>query len=191
MYNFEKMKEATKLFIEAIGDDPSREGLLETPDRVSRMYGKLLNGYGEDVTKYAKTFTATSDDMVTLHNIPFYSFCEHHIILFIGRLHICYVPDKKIIGVSKLVRIARTFTKKLNIQENLTTEIADAIERIVKPKGVAVQLQAQHFCTSLRGVRTTEGIMTTTAVRGVLKDNPMARNEFLDTIKRSGSIFSY
>lgn len=191
MYNYEKMKQATKLFIEAIGDDPNREGLIETPNRVAKMYGRLLDGYDEDITKYAKTFTATSDDMVTLHNIPFYSFCEHHIILFIGRMHICYVPDKKVLGVSKLVRIARSFTKRLQIQEDLTKQIADAIEKVITPKGVAVQMQAQHFCMTLRGVRSTNGIMTTTAVRGVLKTNSDARNEFLDTIKQQGSIFSY
>jgi GTP cyclohydrolase I len=191
MYNYDKMKEATKMFLEAIGEDPNREGLIETPDRVARMYGKLLDGYDEDITKHAKLFTATSDDMVTLHNIPFYSFCEHHIILFIGRMHMCYVPDKHVIGVSKLIRIARSFTKRLNIQEELTKNIADAIENLVKPKGVAVQVQAQHFCITLRGARSTNGIMTTTAVRGVLKDNPMARSEFLDTIKRNDSVFSY
>lgn len=191
MYDNQKMQQATKLFIEAIGDDPTREGLIETPKRVADMYEILLGGYGIKNEEHVKIFTAESQDMVTLHNIPIFSLCEHHLMLFVGKIHIAYIPNKKVIGVSKLVRIARTHTKKLQIQERLTKEIADDITRLLNPLGVAVQIQAQHFCMALRGVRSPGGIMTTTAVRGILKDDEKARNEFLQTIKSNESVFSY
>jgi len=190
-YDFEKMKQATTLFIEAIGDDPKREGLLETPERVAKMYQILLGGYDIENEEHVKLFTAESQDMVTLHNVPIYSFCEHHIVLFVGRLHVAYIPNKTVIGVSKIVRIARTHTKKLQIQERLVKEIADDLERLLKPQGVAVQIQAQHFCMALRGVRANDSIMTTTAVRGLFKEDPKARSEFLDTIKREAGVYGY
>ncbi len=185
------MKKATTLFIEAIGDDPNREGLIETPDRVAKMYKVLLGGYGIKNEDYVKLFKAESEDMVTLHNIPIYSFCEHHLVLFVGRLHVAYIPADKVIGVSKIVRIARTHTKKLQIQERLVKEIADDLERLLKPQGVAVQIQAQHFCMALRGVRANNSIMTTTSVRGMFKDDSKARAEFLDTIKRESGVYAY
>jgi len=190
-YDYDKMKKATTMFIEAIGDDPKREGLLETPDRVAKMYKILLGGYGADNTEHVKLFKAESQDMVTLHNIPIYSFCEHHIVLFVGKLHVAYVPSEKVIGVSKIVRIARTHTKKLQIQERLVKDIADDLEKLLSPQGVAVQIQAQHFCMALRGVRANNSVMTTTAVRGLFKEDSKARSEFLDTIKKEGSVYGY
>lgn len=190
-YDYEKMKQATKLFIEAIGDSVNREGLFDTPKRVATMYQVLLGGEDIDNVKHVKMFKAESDDMVTLHNIPIYSFCEHHLMLFVGKLHIAYIPNRSVIGISKLIRIARTHTKKLQIQERLVKEIADDLQRLLQPKGVAVQIQATHFCIALRGVRSHGAIMTTTVVRGILKDDEKARNEFLNTIKREGTVYGY
>lgn len=190
-YDMEKMKQATRMFIEAIGDDPDREGLLDTPTRAAKMWKILLGGYDLDNTEHVRVFTAESQDMVTLSNINFFSYCEHHMQPFIGKLAISYIPNTKVLGVSKLVRIARTHGKKLQIQERLTKEIADDIERLLNPLGVAVQLRMQHFCMALRGVRSQESVMTTTAVRGLFKDDPKARAEFLDTIKNNHEVFGY
>lgn len=190
-YDAEKMKQATRLFIEAIGDNPDREGVLETPQRCAEMYQILLGGYDIDNTDHVKMFKAEGEDMVTVHNIPLYSFCEHHMVPFIGKMHISYIPKEKIIGLSKLVRIARTHTKKLQVQERLTKEIADDIEKLLSPQGVAVQIQATHFCMVLRGVRAHGSVTTTTTVRGMFKDDAKARSEFLDTIKRESGVYGY
>jgi len=191
MYDYEKVKESCRLFLEGIGEDPKREGLIETPERFAKMYKILLGGYGDDNAQYVKLFTAESQDMVTVTNVNFFSYCEHHIQPFIGKLSIAYIPNKKIIGVSKLIRIARTHTKKLQIQERLVKEIVDDLERLLEPQGVAVQLKAQHFCMALRGVRSQESVMITTAVRGLFKEDEKARNEFLETIKGTHEVFGY
>lgn len=191
MYNYEKVKQSCKLFLEGIGEDPTREGLLETPDRVAKMYQVLLGGYEMDNVKHAKLFTAESNDMVTMHHIPFYSFCEHHLMLFVGKIHIAYVPHRTIVGISKLARIARTHTKKLQIQERLTKVIVEDLEILLRPLGVAVQIQAQHFCIALRGARSHRSVMTTTAVRGLFKEDAKARSEFLDTIKADSNVYGY
>jgi GTP cyclohydrolase I len=190
-FDYEKVKQSCKLFLEGIGEDPSREGLLETPDRFARMYQILLGGYDSDNTQHVKVFTAESTDMVTVANVNFFSYCEHHIQPFIGKLSIAYIPGEKIIGVSKLVRLARTHAKKLQVQERLVKEIADDVERLLKPQGVAVQLKAQHFCMALRGVRSQESVMVTTAVRGLFKTDEKARAEFLETIKGNHDVFGY
>ena len=190
-YDAEKMKAATRLFIEAIGDDPNREGLLETPERCARMWKVLLGGYGESNEKHIKVFTAEAQDMVTVCNVNFYSYCEHHMQPFIGKLSMAYIPNEKVLGVSKLVRMARTHCKKLQIQERLTKQIADDIQNLLNPLGVAVQLKAQHYCMALRGVRSQESVMVTTAVRGLFKDDEKARNEFLETIKGGHEVNGY
>lgn len=190
-YDYEKVKKATRLFLEGIGENPDREGLLETPDRVAKMQAIMLGGYDLDNQQYVKLFEAESDDMVTLSNINFTSMCEHHLQPFIGKLHIAYIPNKHIIGISKLVRIARTHCRKLQNQERLTKNIADDIEKLLQPRGVAVQMRSQHFCMCLRGVRSQGSVMTTTAVRGLIKEDAKARAEFLEAIKGENNVFGY
>lgn len=190
-YDYEKVKQATKLFLEGIGEDVNREGLLETPDRVAEMQEVMFGGYSIDNREHVKLFEAESDDMVTLSNINFVSYCEHHLQPFIGKFHVAYIPNKHIVGISKLVRIARTHCKKLQNQERLTKNIADDIEKLLEPKGVAVQMRSQHFCMCLRGVRSQGSVMTTTAVRGLIKEDAKARTEFLDAIKGDNNVFGY
>lgn len=190
-YDHEKMKKATTMFLEAIGEDVSREGILETPERVAKMYGKLLNGYDENVEEHVKLFDAEGSKMVTLGPVRFYSYCEHHLQLFTGHIYMCYIPKDKIVGISKLVRIARVFCKRLQVQERLTNQIADALDKALKPEGCAVMIRSQHFCMNLRGVQTPGSIMTTTEVRGLLKEDLKAREEFLKTVEYNTDVFSY
>lgn len=191
MYNYEKMKQATSMFLEALGEDPKREGIIETPDRVAKMYGKLLNGYDEDPAKHVKLFKAEGSSMITLSPVRFYSYCEHHLQLFTGHIHMCYIPNEKIVGISKLVRIARTFCKRLQVQERLTHQIADALQKHLEPIGCGVMIRSQHFCMNLRGVQTPGSIMTTTEVRGLLKEDLKAREEFLKTVQYDNNVFGY
>ena len=184
MINQEKIKQSVILLLEAIGDDPNREGLKETPDRVARMYAKILNGYDEDPGKYLTVFEAESNDMVIVKDIPFYSFCEHHLILFVGKMHIAYIPDKKMIGLSKLVRMARVYAKRPQVQERLTKQIADILVEKLS-NDVMVYIEAEHYCMSIRGVRAPGSKTVTSAVRGKFLNPPKNRNpkeEFLKAI---------
>lgn len=190
-YDFEKVKAGVRLIIEGIGDDPEREGVIETPDRVAKMYAKTLNGYGRDPKDDAKTFTAESGDMVTIKGMPFYSTCEHHMQPFFGVFHFAYVPNKTIIGLSKPLRMARIYMARLQVQERLTMQLADMFQEVLCPHGVAVQLNATHMCMALRGVRCSGASTTTTAVRGLFKDDSKAREEFLETIKHTPQVFAY
>lgn len=183
MYDYEKMKKATRLFIEAIGDDPEREGLIETPDRVARFYGTVLNGYDLKPEDHLKVFTEKTRNMVIVKDIPLYSFCEHHIALFHGTISIAYVPDGKVLGLSKLVRLARVFAKRLQIQERLTDQIAEALDEALLPKGVAVRIEAEHTCMSIRGVRTPGARTVTTRLTGVFLSKPEVREEFFIALK--------
>ncbi len=182
MYNFKKMEEAIKLFLVAIGDDSTRDGLKETPKRVAKYWEQILNGYNEDPKKHLKIFKSDTDDMVVVE-APIYSFCEHHIALFHGKIYIAYIPDGKVIGISKLVRIARVFAKRLQIQERLVKEISDFLAKHLSPQGVAVHIKAEHTCMSIRGVRTPGSKTITTRLTGLFKTDPAARAEFLQYIK--------
>jgi len=182
-YDREKVEQATKLLLEGIGEDVNREGVRETPKRVALMYEEILNGYDIDYKKYVKLFNVDSDDMVIIKDIPFYSFCEHHLVLFVGTLAIAYIPKGKVIGLSKLVRIARVFAKRPQIQERLTKQIHDAIDECVPNRGVAVSIKAEHFCMSIRGTRTPGTSTTTNKLSGLFFDDVKARTEFLGTIK--------
>ena len=182
-YNFDKVKQATRLLLEGIGDDPDREGLKETPDRVARMYQEILNGYDLDYKNHVKLFTCDSNDMVVVKDIPFYSYCEHHLQLFVGKLSIAYLPKGKVIGLSKLVRIARTFAKRPQIQERLTQQIHEAVQDSIPNEGVAVSIEAEHFCMSIRGVRTPGAKTKTTRLSGLFKEDSKARGEFLEALK--------
>jgi len=181
-YNYEKVKEAVKLLLEGIGEDINREGLLETPDRVARMYKKILNGYKDNPENHLKVFKTESRDMVVVKNIPIYSFCEHHLVPFSGKIHIAYIPIDKMTGLSKLVRMARVYAKRPQVQERLTTQIANALEKHLS-KHCAVQIEAEHMCMNMRGVRSPGSITVTSAVRGWFKDNPATKQEFINAMK--------
>lgn len=182
-YDYDKVKQSVRLFLEGIGDDPDRDGLKETPDRVARMYKDILSGYDIDVKQYLKLFDYDSKDMVIVKDIPFYSYCEHHLQLFVGNLSMAYIPDGKVIGLSKLVRIARVFAKRPQIQERLTKQIHDAIALNVPNKGVAVSITAEHFCMSIRGTRVPGSKTTTNKLSGLFFEDEKTRSEFLHNIK--------
>lgn len=185
-FNSKKIEDGVKQIIEGIGDDVNRDGVKETPKRVAKMYKSILNGYDElsEVIEHVKLFDDKSRDMVLVTGVPFYSFCEHHMIPFVGKLHIAYIPKgNKILGISKLVRIARIFAKKLQVQERLTKEISDAISKYVPNDGVAVRIEAEHMCMSIRGVRTPGAKTVTTNLTGLFKKDAMSRSEFIEAIK--------
>lgn len=152
MVNKEKVEEAVRMLLEGIGEDCNREGLRETPMRVARMYEELLEGMDASVKDHlSKTFTAQDNQMVLEKDIPFYSICEHHMMPFFGKIHIAYIPNGKVVGISKLVRTVEVFARRLQIQERMTAEIADAIMEHLDPRGVMVMVQAEHMCMTMRG----------------------------------------
>lgn len=180
-----KIEEGIRLVLEGIGEDPNREGLLDTPKRVAKMYMKTLNGYTEDPKEHLRLFTEKTDNMVIVKDIPFFSYCEHHLVPFIGKIHIGYIPKDKIIGISKLVRLARVFCKRLQVQERLTDQIADILQKELDPQGVMVYIEAEHGCMVLRGVRTPGAKTITAAVRGVFTDHDKtAKAEFMLSITK-------
>lgn len=184
----QKVLDSVKTILECIGEDPSREGLLDTPKRVLKSYTKLYGGYQMNPSEILKTtFTETSDEMVLLKNIEFYSTCEHHMLPFFGKMHIAYIPGLnegkcKVVGISKLARLAECFARRLQIQERLVNQIADALETHLGAAGVMVVAEAQHMCMTSRGVEKQNSIMTTSAIRGVFK-KPETRGEFLTLIR--------
>ena len=172
--------------LEELGEDPSREGLERTPHRVWESLSFLTDGYGrelEDVVGDA-VFEERYDEMVVVRDIEFYSLCEHHMLPFFGRAHIAYVPDGRIVGLSKLPRAVDLFSHRLQVQERLTTQIADALEDVLQPKGVGVVMEAAHLCMMMRGVQKQSSQTMTSAMRGIFKSDPRTRSEFLDLLKR-------
>lgn len=184
--DFKTIEKSIKDILVAVGEDPDREGLLATPDRVARAYGELLEGYRIDPIKLVNnaTFTANYDDMVIVRDIEFYSLCEHHMLPFIGRAHIAYLPKGKVIGLSKIPRIVDMFSRRLQIQEKMTRQIADFLNTLLKPRGVAVVMEAVHLCGMIRGVRKHDARMTTSSMLGAFRNNETTRMEFLDNISR-------
>ncbi len=184
--DFKAIEEATHKILEAVGEDPEREGLLDTPSRVARAYGELLEGYRIDPIKLVNnaTFTANYDDMVIVRDIEFYSMCEHHMLPFIGRAHVAYLPKGKVIGLSKIPRIVDMFSRRLQIQEKMTRQIADFLDTLLEPRGVAVVMEAVHLCGMIRGVRKHDARMTTSSMLGAFRKNEATRMEFLDNISR-------
>src|ERR1051325_5706969 len=167
---------------------PAREGLLETPARASRAYRELFAGYEADPREYlARTFEEVGgyDELVLLRDIPVVSFCEHHMLPFIGRAHVGYLPAQRVVGISKLARVVHGFARRLQIQEKLTAEIAEAICDILKPKGVGVVIVSEHSCMTMRGVNTPGSRLTTSSLLGEVRDDPRTRQEFFDLV-RSG-----
>ncbi len=176
----ERIRKAAKEILLALGEDTEREGLKKTPERVARMYAELLGGMHEDPKKHLRSvFTENYDEIVLLRNIPFYSICEHHLMPFIGSAHVAYLPSGTVLGVSKLARIVDCFARRLQTQERLTYQIADFIMNSLKPKGVAVVLEASHSCMTIRGIKKPGSVMVTSALRGIFKRDPRSRNEVM------------
>ena len=176
---------AVREILEAIGEDPDRDGLLDTPARVARMYAEIFAGLHDTPEKHLKTtFEADHDEMVMVRDIPIYSACEHHLIPFIGKAHIAYIPgeDGRITGLSKLARLADVYARRPQVQERLTVQIADALERVLNPRGVLVAVQAEHLCMSMRGVRKAGTTTVTSAVRGLFRSNTATRYEAMRLI---------
>ena len=180
----ERVAKAVREILEAVGEDPDRDGLVDTPDRVARMYAEVLSGIGVDPS-IELTFEANHDEMVMVHDIPVYSLCEHHLVPFVGRAHVAYIPseDGRITGLSKLPRLVNGFARRLQVQERLTAQIADELERSLKPRGVFVVVEAEHLCMSMRGVRTPGTTTTTSAMRGQFRDSVATRNEAMQLIR--------
>ncbi len=181
----EQAEEAIRTLIRYIGDNPLREGLLETPDRVIRSYSELFRGYQEDPRDYlSKTFDETEgyDEVVLLRDIRVESYCEHHMLPIIGKAHVAYLPDKRVVGISKLARVVDGYSKRLQIQEKLTMQIAGAIDEVLKPKGTAVVIDATHGCMSCRGVHKQNVTMVTSRLTGAFRKNPDLRREFLSLL---------
>jgi len=180
---------ATLTLLRAIGENPEREGLKNTPNRVARMYPELLAGYHVDPQKLVNgaIFDVSYDEMVIVRDIEFYSLCEHHLLPFIGRAHVAYLPSGKVIGLSKIPRIVDMYARRLQVQERMTRQIADFINDVLQPRGVAVVVEALHLCTMMRGVRKHDARMTTSAMQGGFRTNSATRQEFLDNISRGAS----
>ena len=184
--DFEAAKRAVFEVIKAVGEDPEREGLRNTPDRVSRMYAELLSGYNADPQKIINgaLFNINYDEMVLVRDIEFYSLCEHHMLPFLGRAHVAYLPKGKVIGLSKIPRIVDMYARRLQVQERMTRQIADLLQETLEPQGVAVVVEGMHLCSMMRGVKKHDARMTTSAMHGAFRANLATRQEFLENISR-------
>jgi GTP cyclohydrolase I len=182
--NQEKVKDLVKTLLTEIGEDPKREGLLSTPIRVAKAYEFLTTGYNQDIGEVLNKaiFNERYDEMVLVKNIDFYSMCEHHLLPFYGKVHVAYIPNGKIVGLSKIPRIVEVFARRLQVQERMTQQIADTIEKYLQPIGVAVVAEAFHMCMMMRGVEKQNSSATTSAMHGVFQDDARTRMEFLDLI---------
>ena len=176
-----KIERAVRDILEAIGEDPDREGLIETPRRVANMYEEIFSGLHDDPTRHLKIFTEEdNDEIVVVKDIPLYSMCEHHLLPFVGKAHIAYIPSKgKVIGLSKLARIVDLYAKRPQLQERLTKQIADFLHKELEPQGVAVVIEAQHLCMTMRGARAAGAQTRTSALRGIAKKDARTRAEML------------
>ncbi len=175
-----RIEKAVREILEAIGEDPDRDGLRDTPERVARMYAEICSGLHEDPAEHlTATFDASHDEMVVVRDIPLYSLCEHHAIPFAGKAHVAYIPgeDGRITGLSKIARLVAGFSRRLQVQEKLTVQIADAMEQTLEPRGVMVIIEAEHLCMSMRGVQKAGSTTVTSAVRGLFRANEATRAE--------------
>jgi len=184
--DIEAIKKIVFKLLKAVGEDPNRDGLKNTPDRVARMYSELLSGYRDVPAKVVNNalFEVEYDEMVIVRDIEFYSMCEHHMLPFVGRAHVAYIPKGKVLGLSKIPRIVDMYARRLQVQERMTRQIADFISDLLKPQGVAVVVEAMHLCSMMRGVKKHDARMTTSAMHGAFRANPATRHEFLDNIGR-------
>lgn len=185
MVDHEKVEQAVRLLLEGIGEDVNREGLKDTPDRIARMYEEIFGGMDEDAAEHlSRTFSCDSSDMVIEKDITFYSTCEHHLMPFYGKAHIAYLPDGKVAGLSKLARTVEVFSRRLQLQEQLTEQIADALMENMKPKGALVMLEAEHMCMTMRGVRKPGSRTVTIARRGAFEEDPALEERFFRMLGR-------
>ena len=184
MVNKEKIEAAVKLLLEGIGEDVNREGLVETPARIARMYEEVFSGMDEDAKDFlAKRFHVENNDMVLEKDIIFYSMCEHHLLPFYGKAHVAYIPDGEVVGLSKLARTVETYAKRPQLQERMTNQIADAIMEHLNAKGVMVMIEAEHMCMTMRGVQKPGTKTVTTITRGAFNDDYSLQQTFLNMVK--------
>lgn len=185
--NIEETKNLVKQLLVQIGENPNREGLLKTPERVAQAWEYLTNGYGKDVDEIMNkaVFKEKYDEMVIVKNIDFYSMCEHHLLPFFGKVHVAYIPNGKIIGLSKIPRLVEIFARRLQVQERLTQQIADTLNEYLQPDGVGVVIEAMHMCMMMRGVEKQNSVATTSAMHGSFKEDQRTREEFLTLINSS------
>lgn len=181
----ERIEHAVREILTAIGEDPDREGLVETPKRVANMYAEIFSGLEDDPKRHLKIFNEEdNDEMVVVRDIPMYSMCEHHLLPFIGKAHIAYIPENgKVIGLSKLARIVDSFSKKPQLQERLTSQIADFLEEHLSPKGIAVVIEAEHLCMTMRGARAAGAKTQTSALRGSMRKDAKTRAEAMALLR--------
>ena len=180
--DLERIEKNVREILEAIGEDPERNGLLDTPRRVAKMYAELFEGLGTDPAEHLKVvFEEEHDEMVMVRDIPFTSLCEHHLVPFMGRAHVAYIPGPsgRITGLSKLARTVEGFARRLQVQERMTSQIADALDSALEPQGALVVIEAEHLCMAMRGVRTPGTVTVTSAVRGIFRTDVSTRNEAL------------
>ena len=184
MMDHEKIKEGVRLMLEGIGEDVNREGLLETPDRIARMCEQIYGGLYEDAGVHlSKQFHATNNNIVLEKDITFYSICEHHLLPFYGKAHVAYIPDQRVAGLSKLARTVEVYARRPQIQENMTAQIADALEEHLQPKGVMVMIEAEHMCMTMRGVKKPGSRTMTYVCRGSFENDSAAVDRVLNMIK--------
>ena len=183
------LQDAVKQMLESFGEDPDREGLQRTPERVARMYGELLEGYRKDPIAMVNDalFDVKYDEMVLVQDIEFYSLCEHHMLPFIGRAHVAYLPRERVIGLSKIPRIVDMFARRLQVQERMTRQIADFINELLHPLGVAVVVEGLHLCSTMRGVKKHDARMTTSTMLGACRSSQATRDEFLANVARGSN----
>jgi GTP cyclohydrolase I len=187
--DFDAIEAATTQILKAVGEDPQREGLQKTPARIAQMYAELFSGYHTDPIAIVNgaIFEVKYDEMVIVRDIEFYSLCEHHMLPFMGRAHVAYIPNGKVLGLSKIPRIVDMYARRLQVQERMTRQIADVLRDLLKPQGVAVVVEAMHLCSMMRGVKKHDARMTTSAMHGAFRANLATRQEFLDNISRGAS----
>ncbi len=189
----ETIRDSVEKMLSAFGEDPNREGLQRTPDRVARMYEELLSGYRIDPVAMVNDalFEVEYDEMVIVRDIEFYSLCEHHMLPFLGRAHVAYMPRGKVIGLSKIPRIVDMFARRLQVQERMTRQVADFLNETLQPMGVAVVMEGLHMCSMMRGVRKHDARMTTSAMLGAFRNSMATRMEFLDNISRGADTLHF
>lgn len=185
MVDQEKVEQAVRLLLEGIGEDVTREGLIETPSRIARMYSEICGGMEEDAAEHLKkTFTVENNEMVVEKDITFYSMCEHHMLPFYGKVHIAYIPDGKVVGLSKLARTVEVYARRLQLQEQMTAQIADALMEHLNPKGAMVLVEAEHMCMTMRGVKKPGSQTVTVVTRGAFAEDEKLQNRFFRMVQR-------
>lgn len=185
MIDQEKVREGVRLILEGIGEDVNREGLIETPDRIARMYAELMAGMEDDAAVHlSKRFHVDRNEMVLEKDITFYSMCEHHMLPFYGKAHVAYIPNGTVVGLSKIARTVEVYARRLQLQEQLTAQVADAFMEHLAPKGVMVMVEAEHMCMTMRGIKKPGSKTVTLAARGVFEDNAELQNTFYQMVRQ-------